>query len=34
MNKSTIVASIIGLCAATANAQAIYDYLSEKAPVQ
>ena len=32
MNKSTIVASIIGLCAATANAQAIYDYLSEKAP--
>jgi len=32
MNKSTIVASLIGLCAMTANAQAIYDYLSEKAP--
>ena len=32
MNKSAIVASLIGACAVTANAQAIYDYLSEKAP--
>ena len=32
MKKSAIIASLLGLCAFTSNAQAIYDYLSEKAP--
>lgn len=32
MNKSAIIASLLGICSMTANAQAIYDYLSEKAP--
>lgn len=32
MKKSLIIASLIGACAFSSNAQAIYDYLSEKAP--
>ena len=32
MKKLAIVASLIGACAFSSNAQAIYDYLSEKAP--
>ena len=32
MKKSAIIAALLGVCAFTSNAQAIYDYLSEKAP--
>lgn len=32
MKKSAIIASLLGICSLTANSQAIYDYLSEKAP--
>ncbi|MBR5332549.1 MAG: hypothetical protein IKV32_04555 [Muribaculaceae bacterium] len=32
MKKIAFIASLLGICAFTSNAQAIYDYLSEKAP--
>ena len=32
MKKLAIAASLIGACVFSSNAQAIYDYLSEKAP--